>query len=90
MSSLVENTVKTEVNTVKTEEKNVKTEEKNVKTEEKNVKEINLDDMSAVDAVNHLYNYLNNANKQGVFNIQESYNITLLCRKIILELQKKK
>ena len=70
---------------------NVKTTEEveNVKTEEKNVKEINLDDMSSVDAVNHLYNYLNTANKQGVFNIQESYNITLLCRKIIVELQKK-
>ena len=81
MTSVVEN-VKTT-----SEEKNV-TKEKTVPTEE-NVKEINLNDMSSVDAVNHLYNYLNSANKQGVFNIQESYNITLLCRKIILELQKK-
>ena len=88
MTSVVEN-VKTT-----SEEKNVPTEEKNVKEEtnvkeEKNVKNINLDDISSVDAVNHLYNYLNTANKQGIFNIQESYNITLLCRKIIVELQKK-
>tara|TARA_Y100000996_G_C22384763_1_gene586617 strand:+ start:259 stop:525 length:267 start_codon:yes stop_codon:yes gene_type:complete len=88
MTSVVEN-VKTT-----SEEKNVPTEEKNVKEEtnvkeEKNVKDINLDDISSVDAVNHLYNYLNTANKQGIFNIQESYNITLLCRKIIVELQKK-
>ena len=81
MTSVTEN--------VKTTEENIKTTEENVKTTEENVKEINLNDMSSVDAVNHLYNYLNSANKQGVFNIQESYNITLLCRKIILELQKK-
>lgn len=81
MASVIEN-VKTTP-----EEKNV-TEKTDVK-EEKNVTEINLDDISSIDAVNHLYNYLNTANKKGVFNIQESYNITLLCRKIIIELQKK-
>ena len=59
--------------------------DKNTKPEQQT---INIEDMSAVQSLDAIYNMVNKAASKGAFNIDESYVLKVLFTKVLQELKK--